>query len=382
MNERPTFNNEKDALDKARAIASLIVKNGAQPDLPKEKLAMADAYAKLAERLTPYGRKPEEAVDHFLKSLGDEILRQAKPPIRNLVDQWQAHKLLDSTLDDAYRNEIKTHCRYIKRTWGDKKPDEVRKNDIDATLKKRPGTNNTRKKYLTFIRMFFNWVLGEDKHYILTNPANGIRFKPDGFEKDFYPPATIKTLMRYVVQNHKELTGYYALLTFAGLRPSEGARVQWNHINFETNQLKVLKGKSDTRHILLEPVAIEWMKFHKENSAKDAPFVPQQNLFNLERKVRESMKGKWIADGLRHGFATFYTSLKQEFPTVAWYMGNSVAMIKKHYAQTIPSEQLNQFWALTPAVVLAEEQPNPQTNVSQFGDASNLQSSPPNNPAP
>ena len=117
----------------------------------------------------------------------------------------------------------------------------------------------------------------------------------------------------------------------------------------------MLKGKTDARHVHLEPVALEWLKWFRDNSPGEAPFVPQKNMFNLERKVRESMGGKWIPDGLRHGFATFYASLKKDFPAVAWYMGNSVAMIKKHYATTIPGDQLNQFWGLTPPVVLADE---------------------------
>jgi len=71
---------------------------------------------------------------------------------------------------------------------------------------------------------------------------------------------------------------------------------------------------------------------------KDAPFVPQQNLFNLEREVRVAFRAmnddKWIADGLRHGFATYFRALK-------------------HYAKSIPLSELDNFWHMTPAVVLA-----------------------------
>ncbi len=150
-----------------------------------------------------------------------------------------------------------------------------------------------------------------------------------------------------------------ALLTFAGLRPSEGARVQWEHINFTTNELHVIKGKTDARHVILEPVAIEWLKWHRDNSPKDAPFVPQQNLFNLERELRVAFRamndGKWIFDGLRHGFATFFRVLKKSDQETSWYMGNSVQMVKKHYAKSIPQSELEKFWGLTPAVVLADD---------------------------
>ena len=90
---------------------------------------------------------------------------------------------------------------------------------------------------------------------------------------------------------------------------------------------------------------------------KDAPFVPQQNLFNLEREVRVAFRAmnddKWIADGLRHGFATYFRALKKSDQETAWYMGNSVQMVKKHYAKSIPLSELDNFWHMTPAVVLA-----------------------------
>ena len=355
MNERPVFAKEKEALDWARNIAEQIQTTGAQPALPREAKLQAEAYVKLVERLLPLGRTPEEAVEHYVKWLGEEMIRKAKPTIGHLVDQFQSHKLLEK-VDEQYQNEIKVHCRFIKRTWGARRVDELRKNEIDVDLTKRHPNKNTRRKYLTFVRMFFNWVLGEDKGYVVRNPADGIKYKAERFEKEFYPPETLKTLLRYIAENHKELVGYYSLLAFAGLRPSEGARIQWNHINFTTHNLHVIRGKTDARDIILEPVALEWTRWHREKSPKESPFVPQQNLFNFEREVREGFRavnsGKWIADGLRHGFATFYRSLKESDPAVALYMGNSVAMIKKHYAKNIPKSELDTFWGLTPAVVL------------------------------
>ncbi|HEX5219947.1 MAG TPA: hypothetical protein VFZ59_10300 [Verrucomicrobiae bacterium] len=353
LNERKTFNTEKDALSYARQIEKHVQDNGRRTEIPKDKLVHVTAYEKLIERLQPFGKNPEDAVEHYVKFLGDSIIRQAMPTVRELVEQWHAHKLLDTTLDSQYRNEIKLHCKFIKCKWGDYRADEVRKNDIDVVLKKHPCSNNTRKKYLTMIRMFFNWVLGLDKGYVTTNPAEGIKFKADRFEKEFYQPARIHDFFRKVAEKYPQLVGYYALLTFAGLRPSEGARVQWRHVNFTTNELHVITGKTDARHIPMQPVLVAWLKWHKEHSEKDAALVPDKNMFNLEKDARGLMDGGWIADGLRHTFATNFASLEKNYSTVAWYMGNSVAMIKKHYAQTIPSEPLNEFWNMIPDKVLS-----------------------------
>lgn len=357
-NNRPTFATEQEAIDFQRQIQDRLDANGPQPHIPRETKVQADAYLKLVERLKPHAKTPEQAVDHYTKFLGEEIIRQAKPTVGQLVDKFQAHKLLEK-VDEQYQNEIKVHCRFIKRTWGDRRIDDLRKNEIETTLTKAHPKKNTRRKYLTFHKMFFNWVLGEDKGYIITNPATGIKFKADNFEKEHYTPEETKKLLRYVVENHQPLVGYYALLAFAGLRPSEGARVQWKHINLSTGALHVIKGKTDARHVQLEPVAIAWLKWHQENSPKDTPFVPKKNMFNLEREVREGFRkqngDKWIADGLRHGFATFFRALKKSDNETAWYMGNSVQIVKKNYARSVPQSELDAFWGLTPAVVLADE---------------------------
>jgi hypothetical protein len=53
-NERKTFATKKAALDWAKGIEEELARYGAQADVPKEKVVMADAYANLVDRLRPY----------------------------------------------------------------------------------------------------------------------------------------------------------------------------------------------------------------------------------------------------------------------------------------------------------------------------------------
>jgi hypothetical protein len=66
LNERKSFNSEKAALDYADQIADQIEKGGSVADVPKEKIALADRYEKLVEKLAAHGRTPEDAVSHYL----------------------------------------------------------------------------------------------------------------------------------------------------------------------------------------------------------------------------------------------------------------------------------------------------------------------------
>lgn len=354
MNERKTFTNERDALDYAKRIDEQITQNGRQPDLPAEKLQAARSYENLIVKLATYGRTPEEAAEHFLRHLGSEAARQAKPIIRVLADDWKSFKYEDTTLSHKTKIEVRSYARFIKNKWGDLRPDELRKNEMDVLLKKLKVSNNTRRKYLRWIRMFFSWV--KDEGHIQQNPTDGIFFKPDDFNGDFYTPEETKKLLRYVVEHEKDLIGYYALLAFAGLRPSEGARVQWQDYTFKTNELYVRKGKTLARHIILEPVAQEWVKLHRENTPQGEPFINLKSLGNREKAIRKAVfDGKWHQDGLRHGFATYFKAKIKSVAEVADYMGNSAGIVKRHYARTIPKEEWEAFWKLTPKVVLATE---------------------------
>lgn len=349
LNERKAFPEERAALDYAKAIEARLQATGAQPLVPVEMKRDATAYAGLRERLAPYSRTPEEAVEHFLKWLGAEALRNSKPSIEALTGQWEEYKRADTTLDPRTLKEVEMYARFIRSKWGTLKPDDIKKNDIDLTLKGIEASNNTRRKYLTYIRQFLKWV--KDAGYILNNPSDGIRFKPEPFEAKFYTPEETAKLLRYVATEEPGLVGYYSLLTFAGLRPTEGARVEWQDIGWNTCELYVRAGKTEARHIPLEPVAMAWLKWHRGHVKEGEPFITTKALPNREKRVREFM-GEWHQDGLRHGFATYFKNLKRDINLTAEVMGNSPSMVKKHYARTIEAAKVAEFWGLIPQVVV------------------------------
>ena len=354
LNERRTFSIKKHAEEYADEVRARIQQFGAQPDLTPLEKVKAGTYDQLAGKLDGFGMTPEQAIEQFVKIKAEEITTQAKPFIRDLAEQWKEFKYTNKGLSERFQNEIRTYTRFIKNQWGEKRPDEIKKNEIEQMLNGLKLSNNTRRKYLLFIRMFFGWVL--DEGHIIKKPTDGIRFIADPFHGEFYSPDETKQLLKYINVNHPELVGYYALLTFAGLRPTEGKRVRWEDFNFKTNQLLVRKGKTHPRHVNLQPVALAWIQHHRQNTAAGKPFVDLQPADFRERTIHQSaLDGKWVQDGLRHGFGTLFNALTQNIEKVAHEMGNSITIAKKHYARTIPQDECDAFWKLSPAVVMADE---------------------------
>jgi hypothetical protein len=145
MKQRKTFQSKTLALEHAADIEAQFRKHGAQTDVPNEKVVMAERYQGLTDKLSPLGRSVEDAVDHYQQYVAQEITKQSKPFIRDLVDQWEKFKNTDTTLSKKFLVDIHSYARFIKRTWGDLKPDEPKKNQIDLLVRGLRITNNTRK---------------------------------------------------------------------------------------------------------------------------------------------------------------------------------------------------------------------------------------------
>ncbi len=162
MNERKTFPTEKEALDHARQIEEKLQNFGAQKDVPNEKAVMADAYAKLVDRLVPYSKSPEDAVSFYLVHLGTEMSRQAKPPLSELVDKWEKEKLTSKIKPLAYRTktELKQYPRFLRRTWGNQKLDDVTRQMVKAAVNELSvrNRNTHRSGHLTSMFDSFNRI--------------------------------------------------------------------------------------------------------------------------------------------------------------------------------------------------------------------------------
>src|SRR5438876_2616175 len=161
MNERPHFNSEKEAVDWARQIAERIEKNGAEPEIPRDKVGFVSAHERLIEKLRPFNKTPEDAVNHYLTFLGKEILRQAKPFLKDSVVRWETEKLTSKIrpLSERTQTELKSYARYLTRMWGEFKADDItQKMVLEALNKLEVPKRNTRRKYLRYVRMFFIWL--------------------------------------------------------------------------------------------------------------------------------------------------------------------------------------------------------------------------------
>ena len=171
-------------------------------------------------------------------------------------------------------------------------------------------------------------------------------------------PEQLEKMMAYCVRN-PELLAYVTLATFCGIRPTEIDRLVWSDVDFEQGIVDVRIAKTDApRQVHLHPTAKAWLVLALSLDSPiglffaPSPAVKQKKMLPL----RDHMGWKaWPADILRKSFGSYYCELVGDEGKTATEMGNTAAIVKKHYKAVVKPAACEKFWAVTPATVQAKK---------------------------
>ncbi|HRJ10967.1 MAG TPA: tyrosine-type recombinase/integrase [Prosthecobacter sp.] len=136
---------------------------------------------------------------------------------------------------------------------------------------------------------------------------------------------------------------------FAGLRPEELRRLEWDEVDLKAGFIEVKASKSKTgrrRLVTISANLLSWL----EPCAREKGRVVNPN----ERKKRlAAMKAagieRWPSDVLRHSFASYHLAAHKDMNGTALELGhNSTTMLFRHYREAVKPEAARAWWALMP----------------------------------
>lgn len=154
---------------------------------------------------------------------------------------------------------------------------------------------------------------------------------------------------------------YFALCLFAGLRPSvkdgEIQKLSQStdlskvidlelsviHVSPEVSKVKSL------RSVTIQPNLAEWLVRYP---LKRFPILPP-NAKRMIRHVRDKFLPK-VPDTLRHTFISMHVAKFKSMGEAALEAGNSEAIIRKHYYNTVTAADAEAFWNIRPGVAVGE----------------------------
>jgi integrase len=253
--------------------------------------------------------------------------------------------------------DMRHRCRRFAERYGDAQAHEVTPEQVRELLDSAKHARNDYK-VLSVVFQF-----AKERRSIAINPLEEIK-RPDvgHTTPGIYQPADFRKLLETAAKYFPELVPFLAVSGFAGLRSGEliamysgEQTLQWSDILWEKKLIHVrpevakkTKSKTgDRRYPPMEPALLDWLEPYRKQSGPVAPYAEswfRKLLRGLKKKPQEgdtpedfglfrSAGVLPVDNGLRHSFASYWLarSGKDSFGTLARVMGNSEAVVKRHY---------------------------------------------------
>jgi integrase len=256
--------------------------------------------------------------------------------------------------------------------YGQLKAHEVTTEQFRKFLDSADSPTSSRNDYkvLSVLLRF-----ARERRVITINPLDEIK-RPESSHADpgILKPEELGRLLKTADQKFPTLLPFVALSGFAGLRTSElvsmyayEKTLEWKDIIWDKRLIhirpdvaKTTKRKSgDRRYVPMEDALIHWLEPHRKNSGQVVPYAESWFRKLLRGTKKEPGKDdppscyglfrtagvKPVDNGLRHSYASYQLAKngKEGFGRLAVNMGNSEAVIKKHYVEVLTPED-SQAW--------------------------------------
>ena len=222
-----------------------------------------------------------------------------------------------------------------------------------------PGAHNTKRKHIC---TFFSFCLTRD--WLSKNPMLKVLRKIESIEVHVTDPKLIEALLHATFTQLSEpaasaMRAYPALAAFAGVRPEEITRLHWDSIDLTQSLVYIPKSVSKTRDDREVPITENCRAWLLTCSNRTGAMQPQSSFVTRFLKIRtfcgiETWKKQgtpWPHDVLRHTFASSWLAIHKNRPLLAEIMGNSVAIITRHYKRTLSPAQAQALFDIMPPLL-------------------------------
>ena len=303
-----------------------------------------------------------EQLKPFGVSLGEAIGQYAK--WRDQAARSVTFKRLFELFTEAKAKRSAKYLTTLKYTFPrfaglhDKLVSRISARDIDEeTAGMSPHVRNT---FLRILRTLFNYGIKRD--YLAENPVSKLDFESiQNGEVQILSPKDTHALMHAAVMEAPDLVAYNALGLFAGVRPYELPRLQWDDVDLAEGHILIRAEVSKTgrrRIIDISPNLAAWLKPYKAVGT----IVDQSNLRSRLRAVRRSAGiSRWKQDVMRHSFASYWLAKHGDINALTLQMGHTTTtMLWKHYHKAAKRADAEKFWKIAPPA---------RRRIVQFADA-------------
>ena len=213
-------------------------------------------------------------------------------------------------------------------------------------------SGRTRNNYLTFFVLLFNFAKG--KYLPAGEPTAAEKLERDVVtpsEVEIWTPEEAKKILD--AADPDELP-FFAISMFAGIRTREITLLDWSQVRPSDDpdeshiEIKAVGSKKQAgrRIVPILPALAAYLKAIKP--PKTGRIVPNVNMTPRQSRIAAAAGLKWKHNASRHSYGSYRMAEIKNAYHVAEEMGNTPAMVKKHYFQAVTKAEAAKFWAIRP----------------------------------
>jgi integrase len=281
------------------------------------------------------------------KRVADAVVEMlALKKTRGASDRYQRD--LKGRLETKFAADFQKDCRNVStpeiQDWLDRQK-----------LSTQSYQNNRRA-----LNVFFEFCVA--RGYATDNPVAAVEnVKIRNGEIEIFTPSEIARLLAAA---SPEFLPTLALGAFAGLRSAEIERLEWEDIRLADRHIVIGKDAAKTASRRIVPIAnnlAAWLALTPEAKRKGkvwtGGWLYKAQQVTAAATAVEADPGKdipakaavkWKANALRHSFASYSFALSNDAGRIAGIMGNSPAIVNRHYRQLTTAAVAQKWFAVCP----------------------------------
>lgn len=323
--------------------------------LSQEQLQAAELSIKLAGEDWP---SLPLAVQHWMHHGKQSAVES--PRLDDALAGFSAWLETKCTLRELSRKNLKQRVNVFVNSVPNLTVADVRPETIEGFLDKRNISMKSRDNDRRAISRFFSWCIERPRRWAAMNPCREVRVEKEeaGAPKILSVDECGALLRAAEIQHSGTLAPYTAVCLFAGLRPFEAARLTWEQVNLDDDEIRLEGVQTKTgkpRVIQICPTLKKWLLAYKGTEH----FPPNWRKHFDTIKAAAGFGGRgngdgesnlkpWPVDVLRHTAISHYFRKTGSYGQTAEQFGNSESIIKQHYQGRVSSEDTKRFYGLNP----------------------------------
>jgi integrase len=296
---------------------------------------------KCTELLAPRGKSIEDAVLFYIGHLQnvDKSL-----PLGDLMSAFMRTKEAKGK-SKRHLADLQSRIGMFVRTYPDMVAADVTTIQVDDWLQGLHLSPQSQNNFRAALHNLFSFAV--KRGHCAENPVHGVdKAKVVRGAPGILKPREVAKLLLCAPE---DLVSFVAIGAFAGLRPSEIERLQWDHIDFVEHTVEVAAKNSKNaqrRHVVMSDNLKRWLS---PLAKQFGPVTPKNSCKKLIQARKAAGIEMWPHDALRHSFASYHLAFHRDQNELSAQLGHQhTGMLYQHYRQLVTKKEAANYWNINP----------------------------------